>query len=185
MVDYCPHFGLASHKVMVQDFKFRLEIGVCCRKSWNNFTKSRFLGGFAFLIRTEGIMLRIWEILSIKIGKVGKYVFFFFIVLYVFFSCFKCFLMFSFFVFYVLYFFLMFSMLSQAKCVSVRCVTEPDILHLFYGKPHVIFFITRSLTMNDIVKHLSGGNLLICLVDWSLLECIWCDRVVRKLQPFF
>ncbi|XP_061163337.1 protein GUCD1-like [Saccostrea echinata] len=35
----------------------------------------------------------------------------------------------------------------------------------------------RSLSIKDIVNHLSGGNLLICLVDWSSLECIWCDRV--------
>ena len=43
----------------------------------------------------------------------------------------------------------------------------------------------RSLTMNDIVRHLSEGNLMICLVDWSLLECIWCDRVVSScLNPW-
>lgn len=38
----------------------------------------------------------------------------------------------------------------------------------------------RSLNMSDIVNHLSEGNLMICLVDWSLLECIWCDRVKQQ-----
>lgn len=35
--------------------------------------------------------------------------------------------------------------------------------------------------MSDIVNYLFEGNLMICLVDWSLLECIWCDRVVSGL----
>lgn len=46
-------------------------------------------------------------------------------------------------------------------------------------------FLTRSLTMSDIVKHLSEGNLMICLVDWSLLECVWCDRVVSGSHLWF
>jgi hypothetical protein len=51
----------------------------------------------------------------------------------------------------------------------------------YSGIPHAMYFLSlqcRSLSMNDIIKHLSRGNLLICLVDWSLLECIWCDRMV-------
>ncbi|XP_033747721.1 protein GUCD1-like [Pecten maximus] len=33
-----------------------------------------------------------------------------------------------------------------------------------------------SVPMSDIVNHIAKENLVICLVDWNYLECIWCDK---------
>ncbi|OWF55292.1 Protein GUCD1 [Mizuhopecten yessoensis] len=38
-----------------------------------------------------------------------------------------------------------------------------------------------SVPMSDIVNHLAKENLLICLVDWNFLECIWCDKDISWL----
>ncbi|XP_076108529.1 protein GUCD1-like [Mytilus galloprovincialis] len=34
-----------------------------------------------------------------------------------------------------------------------------------------------SVPMDEILNHLEGDNLVIALVDWSYLECIWCDKL--------
>lgn len=33
-----------------------------------------------------------------------------------------------------------------------------------------------SVPISDIVNHVAKENLVICLVDWNYLECIWCDK---------
>ena len=35
----------------------------------------------------------------------------------------------------------------------------------------------RSVKREDILCHVQSGNILIVLVDWSQLECIWCDKL--------
>ncbi|CAG2245338.1 unnamed protein product [Mytilus edulis] len=35
-----------------------------------------------------------------------------------------------------------------------------------------------SVPVDEILNHLEGDNLVIALVDWSYLECIWCDKLV-------
>lgn len=34
----------------------------------------------------------------------------------------------------------------------------------------------RSVRVEEIVDHLSTGNIAIILVDWSHMECLWCDH---------
>ncbi|KAL5016820.1 hypothetical protein ScPMuIL_006409 [Solemya velum] len=43
----------------------------------------------------------------------------------------------------------------------------------------------RSVTMEDLVSHLRGNNLVICLVDWNSLECIWCDNMRKNCIKCF
>ncbi|KAK3084595.1 hypothetical protein FSP39_016032 [Pinctada imbricata] len=36
----------------------------------------------------------------------------------------------------------------------------------------------RSVKIEEIIQHISQGNLVISLVDWSYLHCVWCDGLV-------
>lgn len=35
----------------------------------------------------------------------------------------------------------------------------------------------RSVSREDILSSIQSGNVVIVLVDWNMLECIWCDRL--------
>ncbi|KAK7499110.1 hypothetical protein BaRGS_00009657, partial [Batillaria attramentaria] len=43
----------------------------------------------------------------------------------------------------------------------------------------------RSVTLEEVIEHLSHGNIAIILVDWSHMGCLWCDRGLRKGVIFF
>ncbi|BFZ18601.1 hypothetical protein BsWGS_21640 [Bradybaena similaris] len=38
----------------------------------------------------------------------------------------------------------------------------------------------RSLAMDELIRHLQENNPIISLVDWTLMNCLWCDSKVRK-----
>lgn len=50
------------------------------------------------------------------------------------------------------------------------------------GKSSGLNLEQRSVTLQEITSHLSRGDVVITLVDWSYLRCIWCDN---KCLPTF
>lgn len=42
-------------------------------------------------------------------------------------------------------------------------------------------FISRSVSLDSIIDHLSKKNMLIALVDWNHLKCQWCDTKVTLI----
>ncbi|XP_064612727.1 protein GUCD1-like [Liolophura sinensis] len=76
----------------------------------------------------------------------------------------------------------------STKSFYSRHFTEDErrINQLFeVASNHGICFEQRSVSTEDIFKHLLSSNLLIVLVDWEHLECVWCDmKICPSLNCF-